>query len=160
MMPWICCIAAELPIKTPASQKSATSKKYKDLDNIFSLYEPYLADIGPYKPVYFLLGADPKDSRFQISLKHQLFGDQSALGKSHEWVRGFHLGYTQTSSWDLRSDSAPFEDTSYQPEIFFRSDNILTHPGWLDGLYYQAAMQHESNGQAGDESRSTNYFYF
>jgi hypothetical protein len=54
MMPWICCIAAELPIKTPASQRSATSKKYKDLDNIFSLYEPYLANIGPYKPVYFL----------------------------------------------------------------------------------------------------------
>jgi outer membrane phospholipase A len=75
-------------------------------------------------------------------------------------MRGIHLGYTQTSSWDLESDSSPFEDTSYQPEIFYLTDNVSMRPGWLDGLFYQASVQHESNGRAGDASRSTNYFYF
>jgi outer membrane phospholipase A len=37
---------------------------------------------------------------------------------------------------------------------------MSTRPGWLDGLYYQVGALHESNGQAGDESRSTNYLYF
>lgn len=159
MMPWVCCAAAESEAENGAVEKTASTETYETLDSLFNLYQPYLANIGPYKPIYFLYGADPEDSRFQISLKYQLLGDQCPLNRSCEWMRGIHLGYTQTSSWDLESDSSPFEDTSYQPEIFFLSDNVSMRPEWLDGLFYQVGAQHESNGRAGDESRSTNYFY-
>lgn len=157
---WASCIAAESETDTAATESPTTVIAYETFDNLFSLYQPYLANIGPYKPIYFLYGADPEDSRFQISLKYQLLGERCPLNRSCEWMRGIHLGYTQTSSWDLESDSSPFEDTSYLPEIFYLTDNISARPGWLDGLFFQGGVQHESNGRAGDDSRSTNYFYF
>lgn len=160
LMPCICCFAAEPETETAEAEVEASTETYETLDSLFNLYQPYLANIGPYKPIYFLYGADPEDSRFQISLKYQLLGDKCLLIKSCKWVQGIHLGYTQTSSWNLESDSSPFEDTSYQPEIFFLSDNLSMRPEWLDGLFYQTGVQHESNGRAGDDSRSTNYFYF
>lgn len=160
MMQWVCCAADESVNETGAVEKAASAETYENLDSMFSLYQPYLTNIGPYKPIYFLYGANPEDSRFQISFKYQLLGAQCSLTKSCEWMKGINLGYTQTSSWNLESDSSPFEDTSYQPEIFYLSGNVSRRPGWLDGLFYQAAVQHESNGRAGEDSRSTNYFYF
>jgi len=159
MMSWTCCLAAETDSETDPVAKIAPVQTYKTFDNMSSLYQPYLANIGPYKPVYFLYGVDPKYSRFQISLKYQLLGDECPIHVSCEWMRGIHLGYTQTSSWNLSSDSSPFEDTSYQPEIFFLTDNLSARPGWLDGLFLQAGVQHESNGRADVDSRSTNYMY-
>lgn len=70
------------------------------------------------------------------------------------------MGYTQTSFWDLKSDSAPFEDTSYKPELFWLSQNSLQYEhGLLKGVFLQSGIQHESNGRGGDLSRSTNYLY-
>lgn len=160
MIPWGYCMAAEPEAETGAVEEAASVETYESLDSLFSLYQPYLANIGPYKPIYFLYGVDPKNSRFQISLKYQLLGDRCPLNRSCEWMRGIHLGYTQTSSWDLSSDSSAFEDTSYQPEIFFLTNNVSKRPDWLDGLFYQLGVQHESNGRGGEESRSTNYLYF
>lgn len=160
MMPWVSCIAAEPADETVDVEETAATARYESLDRLFSLYQPYLSNISPYKPIYFLYGADPEDSRFQISLKYQLLGEKCPLNKSCEWMKGLHLGYTQTSSWNLESDSSPFEDTSYQPEIFYLTDNVSARPGWIDVLFCQLAVQHESNGRAEDESRSTNYFYF
>jgi outer membrane phospholipase A len=160
MFSWVACFAADTETETGTADSVSATEAYEDLQDLFSLYQPYLGNLRPYKPIYFLLGADPEDSRFQISLKYQLFGDQCPLDKSCAWMKGIHLGYTQTSSWDLQSDSAPFEDTSYQPEIFFLSKNTSKRPDWMDGLFYQIGVLHESNGRAGDESRSTNYVYF
>jgi len=74
-------------------------------------------------------------------------------------LKGFHFGYTQTSFWDLSSDSAPFEDTSYKPELFFLSSNIDTGAPGIKRLFLQTGFQHESNGRGGEFSRSTNIFY-
>jgi outer membrane phospholipase A len=139
--------------------ENRAGQRYDSIDSLFTLYQPYLTNIGSYKPVYFLVGADPEDSRFQLSFKYQLFGDESPLARKHPWVTNIHLGYTQTSSWDLKSDSAPFEDTSYMPEVFFLTHNMVGGGGRIDGLFFQAGVQHESNGQGGDASRSTNYVY-
>lgn len=160
MMPWASGFAEEPSLATGTDEETAPVEKYETLDSLFSLYQPYLANIGPYKPIYFLLGADPENSRFQISLKYQLLGDQCPLNKNCEWLRWIYLAYTQTSLWDLQSDSAAFEDTSYQPEIFLLTHNISSRPAWMDGLFFQTGVQHESNGGGGEESRSTNYFYF
>lgn len=132
---------------------------YSSPDSLLSLYQPFLTNMGPYQPIYFLLGVDPEDSRFQLSFKYQLFGDDCPAATACNWITGIHLGYTQTSSWDLESDSAPFEDTSYKPEIFYLSKNVSLRPRWMNALFYEVGLQHESNGRDDVGSRSTNYFY-
>jgi outer membrane phospholipase A len=105
------------------------------------------------------VGTDPEKSKFQISFKYQFFNSDGPLVQNHPWAAGFHLGYTQTSFWDLQSASKPFEDTSYKPELFFLSPNFDT--GWsrLRGLFLQTGLRHESNGRGGTDSRSTNTIY-
>ena len=129
------------------------------LESLFTLYQPYLINIAAYEPMYFLLGTDPEDSKFQFSFKYQFFNADNPLANKHPWMKGLHFGYTQTSFWDLESSSAPFKDTSYKPELFFISSNIGTRPSWMTGLFLQTGFQHESNGRSGELSRSTNILY-
>jgi outer membrane phospholipase A len=140
-------------MRTEALEQSPT------LSGLETLYQTYSANFTAYQPTYFLLGADPEQSKFQISFKYRLFNPSGSLSRKFSWIGGFHLGYTQTSYWDLDSDSAPFEDTSYRPELFYVTGNIPFRPAWLDGFVIQTGMQHESNGRDGDSSRSTNYVY-
>ena len=133
---------------------------HSSLDTMSSIYEPYQKNASPYQPVYFLIGTDPEKSKFQISFKYRLFAADTSFAESHPWIRGLHLAYTQTSFWDLRSASAPFDDTSYKPEFFWISQNyLMSAHGLLRGLFLQGGFQHESNGRGGDLSRSTNYAY-
>ena len=129
------------------------------IDELFSLYQPYQVNFAAYEPVYFLVGANPEESKFQISFKYQVFKEENYLALKHPWVKGFNLGYTQTSFWDIKTTSAPFKDTSYKPEIFYISSNIDVRPDWMKVFLINAGFRHESNGQGGDLSRSTNMFY-
>ena len=117
--------------------------------------------LTPYEPMYFLLGVDPgmEKSSFQLSFKYQLFNPNGELGQVAPWVDGFHFAYTQKSLWDLDSESAPFEDTSYKPELFYRFDKINLGIPWIKVFGLQAGFQHESNGRGGNDSRSTNHLY-
>ena len=151
---------AEPEPKTAEQQKPAKEEEYESLESLFTLYQPYLVNISAYEPIYFLVGTDPKESKFQISLKYQFFNKDNPATAKHPWLQGFHFGYTQTSYWDLGSESAPFEDTSYKPELMYLTQNIRKRPAWLNGLYFQTGLQHESNGRGGDLSRSTNHAYF
>lgn len=132
---------------------------YRSLDSLFSLYQPYLANISAYKPMYFLMGTDPKNSKFQISFKYSLLSPQGPLAEKYPWAKGFHFAYTQTSFWDLRSASFPFEDTSYKPEFFFLTNNILSDGPDIKRLFLRTGFQHESNGRGAESSRSTNFLY-
>ena len=127
------------------------------LDALTLLYQPYVKNISFYEPMYFLVGTDPKYSKFQLSLKYRLFNPEKPFAKKRQWLQGFHFGYTQTSFWDLASDSAPFEDTSYKPEIFYITSRLKTRLGGLDGLFLKTGLRHESNGQGGVSSRNTAY---
>ena len=129
------------------------------LDALIQLYQPYVKNISFYEPMYFLVGTEPKYSKFQLSLKYRLFNTEKSFTKKHPWLKGLHFGYTQTSFWDLASDSAPFEDTSYKPEAFFISDRMVTRIPSLDGLFFKTGLRHESNGRGGEFSRSTNTAY-
>ncbi len=144
----------------PEAPKSVTSEpqKFETLDSLFALYQPYLKNIAAYEPMYFLVGTDPEDSKFQVSFKYRFFNKKGALAQRYPWVEGFHFGYTQTSFWDLKSESKPFEDTSYKPEFFFLSSKIKTPFPWLQP-FLQTGFQHESNGRGGEDSRSTNIIY-
>lgn len=138
----------------------ASDTPYRTLESLFTLYQPYAKNASAYEPMYFLAGTELSKSKFQISFKYRFIHPDTAFAEHFPWVSGLHFGYTQTSYWDLESDSAPFSDTSYKPELFWLSDNYLSsQAGLLKGLFFQGGMQHESNGRGGDMSRSTNYLY-
>lgn len=133
---------------------------YPSMDSLFSLYQPYVVNFSVYEPMYFLVGTDPSESKFQISMKYRPFNPTGSLPQKHPWLSGINFAYTQTSFWDLASDSAPFEDTSYKPEVLYLTRNWPNRPSWLKGLFFQGGLQHESNGRDGESSRSTNTAYF
>ena len=131
------------------------------LDQGKIMTQSFLEDLSVYEPMYFLLGVDPglEQSKFQLSFKYRLFNSEGYLAEKAPWVSGFHLGYTQCSIWDLESDSKPFDDTSYLPEIFYLFPKIDLNINSVTAFGIQAGFQHESNGKGGDDSRSTNYLY-
>lgn len=149
---------AEVQQDTPSYLPAATDQ-WDEMSKFIDLYQPYVRNISFYQPMYFLVGNDPKDSKFQFSFKYRFFDPAKPLTQQHPWVEGIHFAYTQTSFWDLSSDSKPFEDTSYKPELFYLTRNIDTGITRVDGFFVQSGLQHESNGLAGDTSRSTNFAY-
>ena len=146
-------------IVSDADMEEVLPLHYPSIDSMFTLYQPYLDHISAYQPMYFLVGTDPGESKFQFSFKYRLVSSDSSLAKRYRFMNGFHFAYTQTSYWDLASSSLPFEDTSYKPELFYISPNIDTGLSRTSGLFFQTGIQHESNGQGGDNSRSTNFLY-
>ncbi|MBC8430558.1 MAG: phospholipase A [Desulfobacterales bacterium] len=150
---FVVAAAAQPKTQVPDTGGSESPEAYATLDSLFTLYQPYLANLTAYEPMYFLVGTDPRKSKFQISFKYRPMNTEAPLAK------GLHFGYTQTSFWDLKSNSAPFKDTSYKPELFFLSPNINSRPSWIKGFFIQTGFQHESNGRDGEFSRSTNFLY-
>jgi phospholipase A1/A2 len=109
--------------------------------------------LSAHRPNYILpltyspdLAGDKFEVVFQISAKQRLF------------ARNLFFAYTQKSLWQFYSpdQSAPFRDTIYNPEVFYR---------WLpdsDAFRYWGAdfgLEHESNGQPLPRSRSWNRLY-
>jgi hypothetical protein len=131
----------------------------QSFDSFFGLYQPYLANIAAYEPMYFLLGTRLEDSKYQLSFKYRFYNPRQAVGKSRAWLSGVHFAYVQTSFWNLASDSEPFEDTSYKPELFYLSSNLGSRSSWIDGLFVQTGYQHESNGRGGEGSRDIDHIY-
>ncbi len=151
-------------VKEPETQLASVDEAdepeaYPTLDSLSTLYQPYLVNLAAYEPLYFLVGANPEKSKFQLSFKYRFFNPSMEMVEDSPWLKGLHFGYTQTSFWDLKSDSAPFEDTIYKPEVFYLSPNIKGGSSWIQGLFFQTGFQHESNGRGGDLSRSTNLLY-
>ncbi len=104
-----------------------------------------------HEPLYFSFGwRDGTNARFQFSFRYRFVRD--ADWKPGFW-RNLHFGYTQTSVWDLESESAPFHDTSYRPSFFYRGRGR----GRL--VAFEAGLEHESNGQDEPKSRSLNVFF-
>ncbi len=131
------------------------------LDKGAELFQPFARNFSAYEPMYFLMGVDPglEKSKYQISFKYKLFNSPSDSQLTNGFLDGFHLAYTQTSFWDLKSDSKPFDDTSYKPEIFYYMPKINLNTPWIKAFGIQAGFKHESNGKGDTDSRSTNYAY-
>jgi phospholipase A1/A2 len=146
-------------LEKPYPQEIRREEEAPNLDTLHALYQPYIVNLSAYEPIYLLAGTNLRKSKLQISFKYRFLNPEGPLSTRFPWTQGFHFGYTQTSFWDLKEASAPFEDNSYKPELFFVSPNIMPGIPWLDGLFIQAGIQHESNGLSGDQSRSTNFPY-
>lgn len=115
--------------------------------------------LSAYEPAYFVGGSNDqsgKDAKFQISFKYRLFDPESSFGKYSPMLSNLYFTYTQTTVWDLGGDSSPFRDTSYRPGVFYRALG-RGNDFWPDE--YDLGLEHESNGQGGDESRSINIGY-
>lgn len=123
-----------------------------------SAFDHFRSAISEYKPVYFDIGTRGQTTaRFQISAKYRLFSPSG--NRPATWGENFYLGYTQTSLWDLQGDSMPFIDTTFNPSLFWLSDNMWQseNQSWRLGL--NTGVEHNSNGKAGDDSRSVNNAY-
>lgn len=151
------------PITIPVEKAppEAWGDQQVPLDEGPTMLQSFLDDLSVYEPMYFLLGVDPglDQSKFQFSFKYRLFNRKGYLAEIAPWVTGFHLGYTQRSIWDLKGDSKPFDDTSYMPEAFYLLPKLDLNLARISAFGIQGGFQHESNGRAGSDSRSTNYLY-
>jgi outer membrane phospholipase A len=115
--------------------------------------------LSAYEPAYFVGGSNSengKDAKFQISFKYRLFDPQSSIAEFSPMLSNLYFTYTQTTVWDLGGDSSPFRDTSYKPGIFYR---LLGRDHDWRPEEYRFGLEHESNGQGGEDSRAINIAY-
>ena len=94
-------------------------------------------------------GRDPEEVKFQISFRYPISTGPSAL-----W-----FSYTARSFWQLFDfqGSSPFRTTDHEPEIFWESAPRAA--SWVDrrrSWLYRLGVSHQSNGEAGVDSRSRN----
>jgi phospholipase A1/A2 len=136
--------------------EAASADRPRDL-NQATAFEQMRNHLLPYEPIYFAVGFNQgANARFQFSFKFRIL---SPLGNTSDLPSDIYFGYTQTSLWDLHTQSKPFYDTSYKPTLFYYRELVDWKPAWIDRLSLQAGLQHESNGQAVKTSRSLNTFY-
>lgn len=146
-----------LLLARPAPASPALAEATADPDPVPAApVVPRVPALASHEPMYFLLGASGGTSaRFQLSFRYRLFDPQGLVGGALPVLQGLHFGYTQTSLWDLHSDSKPFRDTSYRPSLFYRAvwEGLpdSRHRWQLDG-----GFEHESNGRNLEASRSIN----
>lgn len=95
----------------------------------------------------------PTEAHFQISLKfpidNQIFFENDGLLAT----------YTQESFWQIYEDSSPFRETIYEPELIY---GVSTEYDIFKELTLEAVtlgVNHQSNGQGGDFSRSWNRLF-
>ena len=123
-------------------------------------FNRFFSNLSPDEPLYLALGwRDGINAKLQLSFKYRFVNPEGRLTEGKPFFSRVYFGYTQTSLWDLGGPSAPFYDTSYRPSLFYRHERFA---GWGEGrgwLWAQVGVEHESNGQGGDESRSLNTVY-
>lgn len=152
MPPAVVTAAGASPEGGPAPDTVAVSSYQQ------SAFDHFRSAISEYKPVYFDIGTRGQTTaRFQISAKYRLFSPSG--NRPATWGENFYLGYTQTSLWDLQGDSMPFIDTTFNPSLFWLSDNMWQSESQSWRLGLNTGVEHNSNGKAGDDSRSVNDAY-
>lgn len=164
------------PPRPAASAPSAKSRKGFELDRewtpnpdkFFSAYQQnYMlvfeksshpnsapTSSNPLNQVPYTYTLDNKESKFQVSLKSDVFdiSDNDSL-----WI-----AYTQQSFWQMydASHSRPFRESNYEPELIYSHRMNKAYP--IMGLtprMLNFGFLHQSNGQSLPRSRSWNRVY-
>ena len=122
--------------------------------------DEFVENFSQLEPIYFIAGSSPANAKFQFSFKYRLFGSGETRAPEWSWLNGFHLGYTQTSFWDLAAPSSPFRDSSFRPALIYEFGlrKFSQVPG-EPVSYVRIAAEHESNGKDGLNTRSLNTLY-
>ena len=130
---------------TPHRRNYIMLASYKDDPN----NEPYVAADNQ------LQNLRHTEAEFQLSIKillrEGIFDDNGHL----------YLGYTNQAFWQVynRDISAPFRDTNHQPELILSFTNDWEIFGFRNVLN-EGILNHQSNGQSGELSRSWNRLMF
>lgn len=95
-----------------------------------------------HKQMYFAYGVPI--TKIQFSFKSPMIENIPA-----------YFAYSQVIFWRLREDSKPFEDATYNPEIFYRYGIKGSDLKSID----LGAWEHNSNGKKGPDSRSYDQSY-
>lgn len=137
--------------------RSALINQYSDPETRATMRQMLSRNFGlyPYQANYllpvsydFVSKKDRKHAevKFQLSVMRPIA--QGLLGMDENYF----LAYTQQSNWQAYAPSAPFRETNYEPEAFvlFAGQRLPV----LDA--FRLGLNHQSNGQAGELSRSWN----
>lgn len=125
-----------------------------------SAQERILSRLSAHEPLYFAVGFNERtNAKFQYSFAYSFLNPGGELVKETPWLEGIHFGFSQTTIWDLETESAPFLDSTYRPALFWRDLQIerWSREGLSVGM--ETGLEHESNGQGGVDSRSVNIAY-
>ncbi|MEA1956406.1 MAG: phospholipase A [Campylobacterota bacterium] len=155
----------------PVTNKRKSEYTFKKMDVnttetkelISSLENTGFYGLQPYKANYILPfscstnkydnGDLQTEVEFQLSFKkpitYNLFG----------FNEHFILAYTQKVWWQMYSDSAPFRETNYLPEVYISVPTTKSIDEKFGLKFMKYSFLHESNGRAGYSSRSWNRLY-
>ncbi len=144
ILPCAYCYAVEAqePVAPPSFGKQESAGQAES---------PFSTHKTNYFAFYGLPWKDYAQIKFQFSAKYKFFnhevdlwGVQSAL----------FFAYTQKSFWSIGQASKPFEESNYNPEVFFRFRPALQWGRIKLREILISPYEHESNGMAGAVSRS------
>ncbi len=146
------------PVLAPSSPDDARIHQAAPPPTDRSAGNAFLDNLSAYEPIYAVYGPGTNsDARIQLSFRYQLFGTRRAEGLPRSWRDGLNFAYTQRMFWDLGAESSPFRNVDYQPELLYLTPSATLANGIT--LSAQGGIRHESNGRAGDASRSFNTLY-
>lgn len=131
-------------------------------------------NLRPHRDTYLLLAnysTSNNDTPFQefspdglkskhVELMYQLSFKVKMIEQAFSWPVDLWFGYTQESFWQAynRSESSPFRETNYQPELMLTTPLAL-NLGGVDVRFLTLGLVHQSNGQTSTLSRSWNRVY-
>jgi phospholipase A1 len=97
---------------------------------------------------------DNAETQFQVSIKVALARDTFTEGDAVQF------GFSIKSFWQTFNDdqSAPFRETNYQPEVWYRTPLPWNSFG-SDTMLWGIGAEHQSNGRSRELSRSWNRVY-
>lgn len=156
-------IQVQLPKTVPSAMNRLTMEKRTEWNPyVITAHKqnyilPYTYTPDPNSAPYVAAGEGElvnEEAKMQISFKVPLIErDLLVLGDS------FYFGFTLQSFWQVynRESSAPFRETSYQPEFFYTMPFGITREG--RGAALRLGAEHQSNGQSNALSRSWNRVY-
>ncbi len=150
-----------LPLKPPIEGGDSPTPKLVSTTDQQATQEVFLKRFESHEPIYFAVGFNEiTNAKFQFSFKYRVTDPEGLLTDvAPGFWNGVYFGYTQTSFWDLQSDSAPFFDTNFRPSLFWFRDRIEKYSDDSLQVGFEAGIEHESNGKGGAESRSLNILY-
>ncbi len=146
MRTFLCLLSAILPLAA-----AETAAKAELRQAIFA-----------YEPTYFALdpgigNGRPLNAKFQLSIAFRVMDHASTVDPGPLRPDGLYGAFSQTSFWDLGSESKPFVDTSYRPEAWWHWG--LPGGAFADHLALEPGIGHESNGKSEPDSRSINHLF-
>lgn len=145
----------------PALAEEAGSSGTEDPAPAAAAVDPiqrFFSHFSAHRPLYFSAGVrEDGNAKFQISFRYRFLEPRDGFDGEGTFSEHLFFGYTQRSIWDWEAESSPFRDTSYIPSLFWSEGNIRGPRPTPKAL--QIGIEHESNGQGGDASRSLNIVY-